>query len=105
MEYRVIFHPRAVRELNELHDYIAEQGSPRRARDFVGRIRDHCLGFATFPERGTVRDDIMPGVRVSGFRRRVSIVFSVEADAVWILGIFYGGRNVDLSHFEEGEGD
>ena len=39
------------------------------------------------------RDDIEPGIRVVGFRRRVSIVFTVTENEVWILGIYYGGRD------------
>ena len=94
MTRRVFFHPRAQRELSELHDYIFEQGNPRQAAGFVAEIRDYCLGFSTFPERGMVRDDIEPGVRIVGFRRRVSIVFTVQESEVWILGIYYGGRNI-----------
>jgi toxin ParE1/3/4 len=91
--HRVLFHPHARRELDELYDYIAEQGSPHSAANFVGEIRDYCLGFSTFPERGMRRDDIESGVRVVGFRRRVSIVFTVTEREVWILGIYYGGRD------------
>ena len=103
MEYRVTFHPRAVRELHELADYIVEHGSAARAAVFVGRIRDYCLGFGTFPERGTLREDLGPGVRLVGFRRRVSITFAVRGDFVHILGIFYGGRNIDLGTIEDEE--
>lgn len=101
MDYRIAFHRRAVRELNELADYITEQASPARANAFVGSIRAFCMGLATFPERGTVRDDIAPGVRLVGFRRRVSITFLVEGDSVHILGIFYGGRNIVLSDIDD----
>ena len=104
MEYRVAFHPRAVRELYELADYIGEHSSPARATAFVDRIRDYCLGFATFPERGTLRDDLGPGVRLVGFRRRVSITFAVRGDVVHILGIFYGGRNIDFGAIKDEEG-
>ncbi len=94
MKYRVLFHPHAEQELIEVHDYINEVASSERALAFLSGIRDFCLGFSTFPKRGTVRDDIMKGVRIVGYRRSVSIVFSVTSDAVLILGIFYGGRNI-----------
>jgi toxin ParE1/3/4 len=96
VNYRVAFHPRAIRDLHELADYIVEHGSPARAAVFVGRIQDYCLGIGTFPERGTLREDLGPGVRLVGFRRRVSITFAVRGDVVHVLGIFYGGRNIDL---------
>jgi toxin ParE1/3/4 len=100
---RVVFHERAKRELNELYDYISDQGSPNQAANFVGKIREYYLSFSTFPERGARRDDIEPGVRVIGFQRRVSIVFTVTEREVWILGIYYGGRNLGPPQFDEEE--
>lgn len=101
--YRVVFHERARRELDELYDYISEHGSPQQAANFVTNIRDYCLGFSTFPKRGTLRDDIEPGIRIVGFRRRVSIVFTVTETEVWILGIYYGGRNFGPPQFDDEE--
>jgi toxin ParE1/3/4 len=101
--YRVIFHPRARRDLIDLRDYIEEQSGSSTAARFVTAIRDYCLALATFPERGTRRNDLGDGVRVVGFRRRISIAFSVENDAVWILGIFYGGRTIALPSWEDEE--
>lgn len=101
--HRVVFHPRAKRELEELYDYIADRGSPESGANFVSKVRDYCLAFSTFPERGARRDDIEPGLRVVGFRRRVSIAFSVTDDEVWILGIYYGGRNFGPPTFEDDE--
>jgi toxin ParE1/3/4 len=98
---RVVFHPRARRDLEELYDYIAEQGSPRQGGAFIDRIKTYCLDFSTFPERGMRRDDIAPGIRVVGFRRRVSITFSVTDREVWILGIYYGGRNFGPPSLDE----
>ena len=97
--YRTLFHPRARQDLIDLQEYIEDSGGPARA--FISAISDYCLKLATFPNRGIERNDLGEGVRVVGFRRRVSIAFLVEADAVWILGIYYGGRSVELSSLEE----
>jgi toxin ParE1/3/4 len=94
MAYRIVFHPRAEAELEQLYDAIARRASPAVAWRFVGGIRDHCLGLSTFPQRGTERIEIMPGLRVVGYRRAVSIAFAVEHDSVLILGIFYAGRDI-----------
>jgi toxin ParE1/3/4 len=51
------------------------------------------LALTTFPERGIVRDDLLPGLRIIGFERRASIAFIVEAETVRILRIFYSGRD------------
>ncbi|MBZ9765146.1 type II toxin-antitoxin system RelE/ParE family toxin [Mesorhizobium sp. CA8] len=94
MEYRIVFHPKAEAELEQLYDDIAERASPAVAWDFVAGIRDLCLGLSTFPQRGTERVEIMPGLRIIGYRRAVSIVFTVDGERVLILGIFYAGRNI-----------
>jgi toxin ParE1/3/4 len=44
-------------------------------------------------ERGVLRDDIRPGLRVAGFERRLTVAFSVEAETVSIYRLFYGGQN------------
>jgi toxin ParE1/3/4 len=42
---------------------------------------------------GTARDDVRPGLRISGFERRVTIAFSVAGIEVVILRLLYGGQN------------
>jgi plasmid stabilization system protein ParE len=41
------------------------------------------------------RDDIRLGLRITGFRRRVAIAFTVSETDISILGIFYGGQNYE----------
>ena len=82
MEYRIAFHPKAEAELEQLYDDIADRASPAIAWNFVAGIRDHCVGLSTFPQRGTERVEIMPGLRSIGYRRAVSIAFAVEAERV-----------------------
>lgn len=43
--------------------------------------------------RGQARDDIRPGLRVLGFRRRVLIAFTVSDESVEVIGVYYGGRD------------
>ena len=99
--FKVVFDRRAQRELTELYDYIHDESGVERAASFVADIRDYCLGFAAFPERGTPREDIAPGIRIVGYRRRVSIAFRVSGDQVLVLGIFYGGRNIEPGVLDE----
>ncbi|WP_306256526.1 MULTISPECIES: type II toxin-antitoxin system RelE/ParE family toxin [Mesorhizobium] len=49
---------------------------------------------------GTERVEIMPGLRIVGYRR-VSITFAVEGGRVLILGIFYAGRNITPELLED----
>lgn len=51
------------------------------------------MALATFPHRGTLRDDLAPGMRVIGFERRASIIFRVDGHTVRIFRILYAGRD------------
>lgn len=95
----VIFTPLAERHIDSLHDYITTHASEARADSYVSRIVDFCNGFTTFPQRGTKRDDILPGLRITGFERRVTIAFILTPEAVLIEGIFYGGQDYDAADF------
>jgi plasmid stabilization system protein ParE len=62
-----------------------------------------CSALRSLPERGTRRDDIRPGLRTVGFRRRVTIVFQLDEmrPAVIIHGIFYGGQDFEAALRDE----
>jgi toxin ParE1/3/4 len=92
---KISFTPVAEGHIDRLHAYISAQASEERADSYVNRIIDFCKGLVTFPLRNTQRDDILPGLRVTGFERRVTIAFVVTADAVLIEGIFYGGQDFE----------
>jgi toxin ParE1/3/4 len=48
------------------------------------------MALATFPERGTRRDDILPGLRTIGFERRATIAFRVLKTRVEIVSLPMG---------------
>ena len=58
---------------------------------------DYCENLQTFPHRGTRRDDLRPGLRTLGFRRRVTILFEVADDTVNIIGVYYGGQDYEAN--------
>lgn len=95
MSRRVTYSPSALDQLSELYDYIARVGEPASAERFVSSIVDFCDELATFPYRGIARDDLRPGLRVLGFRRRATIAFTADDATVDILGVFYAGRDHD----------
>jgi toxin ParE1/3/4 len=61
----VLFSPEAKSDLEELYEYTALHSGEDRALAFVERIEHWTDGLASFPERGTKRDDIRPGLRVA----------------------------------------
>lgn len=95
--HRVVFAPEANKQIVELYRYVAERGSPAVATSFTGAVVDCCERLAHFPRRGTRRDDIRPCLRTVGFRRRVTIAFTVSTNTVTILGVYYGGRDFETS--------
>jgi toxin ParE1/3/4 len=93
VSFTVVFTPEAEDQLVELYRYIAAAGSKEVAARYTEEIVAYCEQLAAFPHRGRARDDIRPGLRTIGFRRRVVIAFAVLGQAVVIIGIFYGGRD------------
>jgi len=95
--YAVVFTPRAERQLDDIYAYIAEHGGEARAEGFVGRLIADCNALSMFPEIGSRRDDIRPGLRTKGYARRATIAFSVDvaASQVVIHGVFYGGQDFE----------
>jgi len=77
----VVFAPEARDDLWRIYDLA-----------YIERIETYCLGFDFASERGRLRDDIRPGLRIVGFERRVTVAFSVDDGRVTILRLFYGGR-------------
>jgi toxin ParE1/3/4 len=97
MSYQVVFAPEAQTQLLDLYLNIANAASPEIAANYTEAIVEQCESLRTFPLRGAQRNDIRPGLRVFGFRRRVSIAFEVSGDEVTILGVFYGGQNYETA--------
>lgn len=97
MMHSVVYAPGAETQLVALYFHIAAAASPEIAARYTGAIVEQCESLKAFPMRGARRDDIRPGLRVFGFRRRVSITFEITDEVVTILGIFYGGQNFEAA--------
>lgn len=95
MAREVVFAPEALADLRSLYDLIADASLPARALAYVEGLQRHCHGLADFPERGTRRDAIRPGLRTIGYRRRVTVAFHVTDATVVIDRLLYGGRNLE----------
>lgn len=94
MKERIVYFAAAAQgDLIALHDWIAATGSPATALAYIQRLEVFCRSFSHAAERGSAREDIRPGLRILGFERRVTVVFSVTEVDVTILRLFYGGRN------------
>jgi toxin ParE1/3/4 len=94
-KHKVRFRPRAEADLFALYRYIAAESGHEVAGRYIDRIETACMALEDFPERGTKRDDIRPGLRTIGFERRATIVFRMARSDVTIVRIFYGGQDYE----------
>jgi toxin ParE1/3/4 len=101
VNYRVSLAREAKVQLDAIYDYIAAEASPEIARRYTDAIIDKCHSLSRFPNRGSRRDDLRPGVRTLVFRRRVIIAYLVEPGEVTILGIFSAGQDFEALLREE----
>lgn len=75
--------------------HIAAAASPRIAERYSSAIVTYCEGLQAFPHRGTRRDDVRPGLRITNYKGRAVIAFEVDAERVSIIGVFYGGQDYE----------
>lgn len=103
VRYSVVLTPEARDHLDAIYDYIAAAASPDIARRFTDGILDHIGKLTDYPQRGSERDDLRPGLRTTAWRRRVTIAFAVDDTTVVIIGIFYGGRDFEALLSEDSQ--
>jgi len=95
MKYQVVFSSLAASQIDDLYHHIAHASTPVTAARYVHGIIDYCASFSTFPLRGTPREDLRPGLRITHYKKRVVIAFQVLANQVTIVSVFYGGQDYD----------
>jgi len=64
----------------------------------------YCESLSTFPHRGTMRDDVRPGLRITHYKKRAVIAFYVDAEQVSVIGVFYGGQDYETILQDDSEG-
>jgi plasmid stabilization system protein ParE len=103
MQFAIEFSAEAERDFELIFDHLFESylgfgESAEEALDHGARrildIRKAADTLASFPIRGTVRDDILPGVRYLTIDRAI-YWFDVDETAakVRILAVFFGGQD------------
>jgi toxin ParE1/3/4 len=92
--YTVRVSGHAGRQLSELEQWIEREASPAIARRYREAIVARCRKLELFPERGTLRSDIRPGLRTLLFRRSVVVGYVVEGSTVTIVAVIGRGRDI-----------
>lgn len=98
-KYKVKVNPRAIRELDHIYEYIAnEKLAPENAKGQVDRIKKNILSLDTFPQSHQERNEgryAGKGYRQLLIDNYIVIFRIVEHDKiVYVVTIQYQGRNL-----------
>ena len=96
--WRLVFSRRALTDLDAIYDWIVENAGRKTADRYTERLRSFCFRLTHYPMRSEVRDDILPGVRLIGFEKSITLVFVVDEDGdeVRILRLLYRGQRIEI---------
>ncbi len=103
MAFKVSFAADAERDFELIFDFLveshmkfgeSEEVAIERALERVQAIRKNAMSIAGAPFRGTLHDDILPGLRQVTIDRAIFWFDVAEAsEQVRILAIFFGGQD------------
>ena len=105
MSHRVVFTPEALDQLAALFQYISVAASPVIALRYTEAIVSYCESLSIFPLRGTLREDVRAGLRITHYKKRTVIAFTVQSEHVSIIGVFYGGQDHESRLSEDVDDD
>jgi len=83
------------RDLEAIVRWIIEHAGTEAADQRLGEIEQAILGLAHMPHKGSVRDEIAPGLRAIPAGRRAVIAFTIDdtTKEVFIRAVSYGGAD------------
>ena len=97
MTYRVVLTRDAVRDLEELYDYLAAYESESKAEQVLARIEDQLHRLTESPERGTRPRELLT-LGISEFRqvyfKPYRILYKLHGKKVYIVLIADGRRDM-----------
>jgi toxin ParE1/3/4 len=96
---RVRLTPLAEADIEGIGDRIAER-NPARAVTYVRELRGRCLSIGEFPHAGPPRPQWGEGVRIA-VHGKYLIVYRVRDEAVQILRVVHGARDLDALFEDE----
>ena len=95
MTYRIRFHPLIARDLDAIARWILDYAGPDAAARKLGEIEATIATLMATPHKGSLRDEIAPGLRAIPAGRKAVIAFVVDDDQreVLIYAVTYGGAD------------
>ena len=95
--FEVLLTESAERDLEEIHDYIAEFDSPDKADHVLGRLLEATGKLATFAERGAWPKELLAlGIREyrQTFFKPYRVIYRVVSTQVFVYLIVDGRRDM-----------
>ena len=95
MTYRIRFHPLVARDLDAIVRWILGYAGPDIAARKLAEIEEAIATLRDTPHKGSIRDEIAPGLRAIPAGRKAVIAFVVDDEAaeVLIFAVTYGGAD------------
>ena len=97
MQSKIEYSPRALKDLDELWDYIeVELCNPSAAQNTVDGIMYRVDGIASFPESGSnmeFENGLNSGYRYVVFKNYLAFYRLKPNDIVYVDRVIYGGRD------------
>ena len=95
MIYRIRFHPLVARDLDAIAHWIIDYAGPEAAARKLDEIDAAIATLKATPHKGSLRDEIAPGLRAIPAGRKAVIAFVVDDDVgqVLIYAVTYGGAD------------
>ncbi len=78
MSYRVVLSAEARADLEEIADYLESVMAPRPAREYLRSLVEAVERLGDTPQRGTVRDEVLPGLRAIPAHGSTVMVFQID---------------------------
>lgn len=91
-KFAINFAPNAERNLEDIEEYIRENGDPKAAEGVIDEILNVCSALQTMPRIGKTRDELAPGVRSITSGNYV-IYYRVNEQRIDILRVWHGHRD------------
>ena len=95
--YEVFLTDDALRDLEDIDDYIAAADSPKKAEYVIGRIEEAFLSLSDMPERGSYPGELLNlGIKEyrEVFFKPYRIVYRVRDKSVYVYLIADGRRDM-----------
>lgn len=85
MSYRIRYHPRVARDLDAVAQWILDYAGPDAAARKLAEIEAAIVALKDTPHKGSLRDEIAPGLRAVPAGRKAVIAFVVDDDTAEVL--------------------